>query len=357
MSYTPINKGQTILESTEREAEFERRRGHGVEDAYRENRRQWSDFPQQKYVADYPLHVDVELASVCNLKCPMCYTITDQFKEQVNAKLMDYDLFTKLVDQCAEGGVYSIRLSLRGESFLHKRVLDCIEYAKKKGIKEVSSLTNAHKMDEEQFTKIMHLGLDWLTISVDGMKETYEEIRKPAKFSRLLEKLANFKKIKEEAGMLKPVIKIQTIYPAIVEDPDTFYNTFAPLCDEVASNPLIDYLRLDDEDQILYHEDFSCPQLYQRLTIGADGNVLLCANDEIEEFIVGNVNFQSIHEIWHGPRMNDARTLHAKHRGHLEIEPCRKCYLPRKTEPEVVVVAGKEVILEQYINRTQKIGS
>ncbi|NVJ91187.1 MAG: SPASM domain-containing protein [Methylocystaceae bacterium] len=356
MSYTPINKGQTILEPAEREAEFERRRGYGVEEAYQENRRQWAEFPKQKHIADYPLHVDVELASVCNLKCPMCYTITDHFKEQVNAKLMDYDLFTKIVDECAEGGVYSIRLSLRGESFLHKRVLDCIDYAKKKGIKEVSSLTNAHKMDEKQFTEIMNMGMDWITISVDGMADVYEKIRKPAKFDRLLEKLANFKKIKEEADKIKPVIKIQTIYPAIMEDPDVFYNTFAPLCDEVASNPLIDYLRLDDDDQILYHEDFSCPQLYQRLTIGADGNVMLCANDEIEEFVIGNAQFQTIHEIWHGPRIQEARELHKNHRGHLEIEPCRKCYLPRRTEPETLIIGGEEVILEQYINRTQKIG-
>ena len=357
MSYTPINKGQAILEPAARKAEFERRRGFGVSEEYKENRHQWATFPKDQFVANYPLHVDIELASVCNLKCPMCYTITDHFKKQVNAKLMDYNLFTKIVDECAAGGVYSIRLSLRGESFLHKRILDCIAYAKEKGIKEVSSLTNAVRMDEKQFIQMMEMGLDWLTISVDGMGEVYEEIRKPAKFDRLLEKLANFKKIKKDAGMLKPVIKIQTIFPAIADDPEAFYDTFAPLCDEVASNPLIDYLRLDDDNQILYHEDFSCPQLYQRITIGADGNVMLCANDEIEEHLIGNANIETIHEIWHGLRMKEARQLHKEHRGHKDIEPCRKCYLPRRTEPQTIMVGENEIILEQYINRTQDIGS
>ena len=102
-NYTPINKGQFTLEPPERVARFERKRGFGVEKDYQDNRRQWSEFPEQQYVADYPLHVDIELASICNLKCPMCYTITPQFKEKVNAKLMDYGLYTKLVDECVAG--------------------------------------------------------------------------------------------------------------------------------------------------------------------------------------------------------------------------------------------------------------
>ena len=356
MTYTPINKGQQILESPERIAEFERRRGAGVDEAYRENRRQWADFPTRQHVADYPLHVDIELASVCNLKCPMCYTITQHFKDHVNVMLMKWDLFTKIVDECAAGDVYSIRLSLRGESFLHKKIIDAIRYAKDKGIKEVSSLTNAVRMDEAQFTKIMEAGLDWLTISVDGMGKTYEQIRKPGKFGRLLEKLANFKKIKEAAGRVKPVIKIQSIFPAIADDPQAFHDTFAPISDEVASNPLIDYLRLDDDSQLLYHEDFTCPQLFQRLTIGADGNVMLCANDEIEEFLLGNAKEQTIHQLWHGERMEKARELHRQHRGHHEIEPCRKCYLPRKTEPYEIMVAGQKVVMENYVNRSQVVG-
>lgn len=357
MTYTPINKGQMTFESAERMAEFERHRGHGCEEAYRENRRQWSEYPERQYVADYPSHVDIELASVCNLRCPMCYTITDHFKSKVNTKLMDYGLFTKIVDECAAAGIFSVRLSLRGESFLHKRIVDCIRYAKDKGIEEVSSLTNGVRLDEKMFEEIMEAGIDWLTISVDGMGEVYEKIRAPAKFDRLIEKLTNFKKIKEAAGSVKPVIKVQTIFPAIADDPQAFYDVFAPITDQVASNPLIDYLRLDDENTILYHEDFTCPQLFQRLVIGADGNVMLCANDEIEEYIIGDLNTETIHQVWHGDRINRARELHKAHRGHKEIEPCRKCYLPRRTEPSPIKISDREIVMENYINRPQVVGT
>lgn len=356
MNYTPINKGNVILESPERTAEFEKKRGHGCEDAYAENRRQWSEFPQKQFVADYPLHVDLELASVCNLRCPMCYTITDEFKQQVNAKFMDFDLFTKLVDECAAGGVYSIRLSLRGESFLHKRIIDCIRYAKNKGIQEVSSLTNGVKLDVDMFREVMDAGLDWLTISVDGMGETYNAIRKPGTFDQMVEKLTNFKATKEEAGRVKPVLKVQSIFPAIADAPQAFYETLAPITDMVASNPLIDYLSNDDVNSIKYCKNFSCPQLYQRLTIAADGQVLLCSNDEVNEAVLGDANVQTIHDVWHCDLIEKARAIHKAHRGHIEIEACKKCYIPRATKPETILIDGREVIMDQYINRSQVIG-
>lgn len=357
MSYVPINKGNVILETPGRESLFNEKRGFGHKEAYATNRRQWEEFPKQQHVSPYPLHVDLELASVCNLRCPMCYTITDEFKKKINAKLMDFDLFCRLVDECAEGGVYSIRLSLRGESFLHKKLIDCIRYAKNKGIKEVSSLTNGVKLDEDMFREVMDAGLDWLTISVDGMGETYNKIRKPGTFDRMVEKLTNFKKIKEEASRVKPVIKVQSIFPAIAEDPQAFYDVMAPISDMVASNPLIDYLSNDDVSQIQYCDNFTCPQLFQRLTVAADGQVLLCSNDEVNEAVIGDVHFQTLHEIWHGEPINKVRALHKEHRGHLEIEPCKKCYIPRATRPETIMIDGSKVVMDQYINRSQTIGT
>jgi len=100
----------------------------------------------------------------------------------------------------------------------------------------------------------------------------------------------------------------------------------------VASNPLIDYLRHDTD--IVYEENFTCPQLWERFVIGADGRVMLCGNDELGAHIIGDVNKESIYEIWHGKKMNEARKIHERHNGVKEIEICRHCYLPRKTKTE-----------------------
>lgn len=351
--FIPINKGQFSLETPERVAQFEANRGFGVEEDYKENRRLWTEYAKNQHISNYPLHVDIELASVCNLKCPMCYTISSEFKQKVNTKLMDYELFTKLVDECATGGVYSIRLSFRGESFLHKRIVDCVRYAKQKGIKEVSTLTNGLRLDEEMFRQMMEAGIDWITISFDGLGETYEQIRHPAKYDRAVEKIANYAKIKKEAGQVKPVIKIQSILPAIEQDPQAFYDVFAPITDMVSANPLIDFMQSKRDMPKI--ESFSCPQIYQRLVVGADGLCMMCANDEEGRIIVGDANRQNIHEIWHGAEMTRVREIHRRCAGVAELDACAECYLPLKTYEAEVTVGERTVSAEKYLSGTQKV--
>lgn len=351
--FIPINKGQFTLETPEREAQFEANRGYGVEEEYKENRRLWSMYAIDQHVSDYPLHVDLELASVCNLHCPMCYTISLEFKKKVNTKLMDFELFTKIVDECAAGGVYSIRLSFRGESFLHKRIVDCVRYAKQKGIKEVSTLTNGLRLDEEMFRQMMEAGIDWITISFDGLGDTYETIRHPAKYDIAVQKIASYARIKKDAGRVKPVIKIQSILPAIEKDPQAFYDVFAPITDMVSSNPLIDFLQSKRDMPKI--EGFSCPQIYQRLVVGADGLCMMCSNDEEGRNIVGDANIQSIHEIWHGKEITRVRDIHRRCAGAAEIDACAECYLPLQTKEVQVNVGGRTVVAEKYLSGTQKV--
>lgn len=351
----PINKGNySSFETKEREELFEKYKSEGWEKEYKQYRTDWSKFPNERIVNEYPLLVDLELASVCNLKCPMCYTITDEFKEKVNAKLMDFNLFKKIVDEIGSK-VPALRLSLRGESTLHPKFIECIKYAKDKGIKEISTLTNGSKLELEFFQKMVDAGIDWITISVDGLDEEYEKIRKPLKFKDTLEKIIQMSKYKSENNLHKPVIKIQSLWPAIKKDPSKFYNTFSSITDLIAFNPLIDYLQKDSD--IVYVDNFSCPQLYQRLVIGADGSVMMCSNDEENDHIIGNANNQTVYEIWHGEALNKVREVHKQKDGYKNLDVCKRCYLPRATESsEISEVNGREFDVLNYVNRAQNVG-
>jgi radical SAM protein with 4Fe4S-binding SPASM domain len=351
--YVPINKGNYSMDTAEREVRFEVFKGEGWEKEYADYRREWSELPKRQEVRDYPLLVDLELSSICNLHCPMCYTITDKFKEQVNTTRMDWDLYCKIIDEIG-GKVPALRLSLRGEALLHKRFADCIRYAKSKGIKEVSTLTHGGKLTLPFFEKIVEAGIDWITISADGIGESYERIRKPLKFEALLDKIKAIKKFKEERGLHKPVIKVQGIWPAIRDQAQEYYDTFAPHVDLVAFNPLIDYL--GNDTRIEYLEKFTCPQQYQRLVIGADGLVMKCSNDEENREIIGDANKQSIHELWHSEKMNAVRQLHKRDRGFMESTVCKRCYLPRKTEDEEAEVGDRTFTVKNYVFRIQVVG-
>ena len=353
--YIPINKGHFDLDTPLRNLAFSENLARGWENEYEEYRRLWIDLAKTRQIRDYPLLVDLELSSRCNLNCPMCYTTTEEFLSKVDRKYMDIDLFKKIIDEIA-GKVFAVRLSLRGEATLNLHFVEAVAYAKQKGIKEVSTLTHGKKFSGDFLRKVIDAGIDWITISIDGTGETYNSIRKPLKWEETLGRLKEIKALKNELGVQKPVIKVQGIWPAIRENPTDYYNAIEPYSDLIAYNPLIDYLRHDSE--IIYEENFACPQLYQRLVIGSDGKAMMCSNDEDALSPVGDAYTQSIHEIWHGEPLNHIREVHAKVDGFKDNPVCRACYYPRKAVPdETAVVNDRTVIIENYINRTQNVGS
>ena len=91
--------------------------------------------------------------------------------------------------------------------------------------------------------------------------------------------------------------------------------------------------------------------------VGADGQVMLCGNDEMGAHIVGDVNKDSILDIWHGKKMQKARQIHLNHNGVKEINICKNCQLPRKTIREKSSISGRTVNIDNYINRNQNIGT
>jgi len=285
----------------------------------------------------------------------MCYTTTDEFKKNVLKSIMSFELFKKIIDECTQyDSHYSIRLSWRGEPFLNPHIYDMIRYAKKKGIKEVSTLTHGGFLNPEKFEELVSAGLDWLTISFDGVDEVYEQIRAPLKFEESVEKIRKYHEIKKKRNSVKPIIKVQGVWPAVAKNPEKYFSTFSPITDQVASSPLLDYLRKDTE--IEYIENFTCPVLYQRLTAESNGIVKLCYNDEMGSVDVGDLNTETVYDVWHGKRLQKARKIHEKHMGVKEISPCKFCFYPRKTKRETSSLNDKLLKIDNYTNREQIVG-
>ena len=232
-----------------------------------------------------------------------------------------------------------------------------MQFAKQNGIKEVSTLTHGKKLLGNFLEKLIDAGIDWITVSADGMGEDYNKVRYPLKWEDTISRLKEIKELKEKLGLKKPVVKVQSVWPSIKNYPEEFYKELKPYTDLVAYNPLIDYLRKDSESQIEYIENFSCPQLYQRVVVGSDGKVMLCSMDEEGDHIVGDANLQTIYEIWHGEKMSKAREMHSKKNGFKDIEICKRCCIPRKMEQnETAKIEDREISIYNYTNRAQKVG-
>lgn len=353
-----INSDQICFSSRCETVRFHYRRGRNHLFRYAINRLRWHRYPFWHRVTKMPEHIDLEMSNACNMQCPMCYTTTPEFKQRVERCFLNGDLWRKIIRDAAGGGVFSLRLSWRGESTLHPEFIEAIRYAKSLGICEVSTLTNALNLTPDLIESIVAAGLDWLTVSADGVGSVYESIRKPARFDDLIAKLKAFKDTKKRLKVVKPVIKVQTIWPAIQDNPDEYHRAYSAIVDQVSCNQLVDYLRHDDRSgRIVYRKAFDCPVLYQRLTIASNGFAYLCYNDEYGHHPIADMRTTSIREVWLGRFMREVRCAHRCHRGVEVFTACRHCFLPREKEVlDVVQVGAKKITIDGLQGRVQEVG-
>ena len=289
------------------------------------NRINWYLGPRNTIVTPFPLHVDLESASTCNMNCPMCYR--DQLKETGQ---MDFDLFKKAVDECAANNVFSIRLSWRGETLTHPKIKDMIAYAASK-IKNVSFLTNSFFLDEDMIDCFIKNNLSYVAVSFDGIGNVYESIRHPAEFKKNYQRLATLQKEKEKANTKLPQVRLCTIWPAIKNDPEAYYQTMKEVSDYIVCNPYINF-----KGPMKIKSDFICQYPWERIVIGFNGDAQCCTGWNADDIILGNVHERSIYDMWHSNRMNEIRKLHSEG-CRMELNSCANCRHGSKGDPDISI--------------------
>ncbi|MFC1675844.1 radical SAM/SPASM domain-containing protein [Planctomycetota bacterium] len=302
MREVKINWFQKEIDSSDRTWGFIEKQGNLLK--YLHNRHQWYYYPRMGKVAEFPLHVDIEVSSVCDLACPMCprrHADTSEYGH------MDFELFKKIVDECSEYHLFSARLSWRGESLTHPEFGEFVRYIKvKKKIPNVSFLTNGLKLDDKLSKQLVDCGLDYISFSVDGVGEVYDNIRAPLKFDDVYKKISTLKAIRDKANKKRPQIRVTGLWPAISQNPKEYFDKMTQIADKIVSNPVKDY-RITEETK--FHEDYLCQYPWERLFIGSDGRVQPCSNS-IERLYIGDVNKQKIVDVWKGEEIEKLRSAH-----------------------------------------------
>ncbi len=289
------------------------------------NRLAWHLAPMHRIVTPFPLHVDLESASTCNMRCPMCYRDMLESTGQ-----MDLDLFRALIDECAANDLYSVRLSWRGETLTHPRITEMIAYATAR-IPSVSFLTNAFYIDERVCDCLVEHKVGYVAVSFDGIGEVYETVRAPAKFSESMDRLRLLRRKREQAGSLLPQIRTCTIWPAIRHDPEAYQRTMAEVADYMVKNPYINF-----KGHMVLKEGFVCQYPWERIVVGWDGVGQCCTGWNATDIALGNARDVSIREMWHSATLQEIRRLHHEGR-RIDIGSCRECRHGSQGDPNVSI--------------------
>ena len=361
-----IDEAQHSYDTKDREQRFIKNQFPAPEDRerYRSYRNEWYRRAKEFDPGPAPLAVTCELVSTCNLACKMCYTVTEEFQRSVIGaqRILPWEIVTAVIDECAELKVPSMLFSWRGESLMYRSVYkgktydfgDVLLYARKKGILEITSLTNGHMLSDKLARKIVDAAPNWISFSVDGLEKAYNKIRTPKTprknfngFKHVTENIKNLVRLRNEAEKKCPQVRVNAVYPAIAQNPDEYYTFMKELgVDWITTNELMD-MRGEDVPEESIMENWACQYPFQRLTVSANGILLPCtgAHNEESSLILGryknspqkkvtspngqsqkmNAKEVSIAEAWTSKKLNQIRKLH-KEGKRKQIDPgCRYC--------------------------------
>ena len=289
---------------------------------FNEYRKRWNEWPKSFYVGEYPIFIDIEVTSACNLKCDFCATT---FRGKTIKKgFISFEIIKKIIDEGADNDLFGVKFNIRGEPLLHPQIHEFVKYAKQKNLIDVYFNTNAILLGEDVAKKLIDSGLDRLSISFEGYtKSVYEKYRIGANYEKVLSNIENIQSLKRKLGVEHPKVRIQTVMlPELEETFDEYKKFWAERVDEVG---FLDYKEMKIKKRNIKYP-WACPQIWQRMAIWWDGTILPCNHDDDGLIALGNLKEITIKDAWHSEKLNKIRNAH-KHGEAHNIPACDGCYL------------------------------
>lgn len=289
-------------------------------------------------VLGMPPVVMIEPASICNLRCPLCPSGNGTLSRPRG--FMDMSLYHRIIDQIAPTATMVI-LWNQGESFLHPQFFEMIRYASQKGLITWASTNMNVDFDARQ---LVRSGLDNLIVSVDGSsQESYNRYRINGLLERVLQNTSALRRARVKAGSRSPRIVWQCIVMRHneheIEDIRALAEAFGAdslqlktvqiitredVKNYLPRNPAYSRYRIQGDDFTLRRGVHNrCRRLWTQPVIDSDGVVVPCCFDKDADFPMGNVNRQSIREIWHGTAFQRMRKIILTRR--KSIPMCLNC--------------------------------
>ena len=276
---------------------------------------------KRKRLESMPIEACIGLTNACNARCEMCPNRTSKRK----IGFMPFSTFKKIIDQLKDH-VEIVYLHSDGESLLHPKLFEMIKYSKQQGITTGLS-TNAIVLDKEKSEKIIESGLDYFIISIDATsRKTYLKVKGVDKYDVVVDNVKHFLEIKQDK---KPYTVVQLIeikenskevrqFKQIWKSPNAGIRirpaiSWGGFYKNTTNNPL--------------GPTKACILLWRMVVFFWDGTVAMCCHDILNSCPIGNINKNSIAEIWNGEKMMKYREMHIK-KDYGKISLCKDCDVP-----------------------------
>jgi hypothetical protein len=268
-------------------------------------------YPHYKYHLPLPTVLMIENTNHCNAECVMCPRDTLSRKRG----FMDFGLFEKIIKEASSESRKPVtHLHGFGEPLLDKLLPDKIRLAKDHGITQTYIVSNASRLFPETSRKIIRAGLDKMKISFYGTdEESYNNTMKRLDFKVTLQNIKDFLRIRMELKSETPRLVLQYL-PNETNDSEVakFKSLWGPLIDRQAGDCL----------NVATLHNYGGGRAYNRMgkaivsvcyfpwtsmSVLWDGRVVTCCMDSNGVQVLGDLNTQTVQEVWNGPVLTGVR--------------------------------------------------
>lgn len=255
------------------------------------------------------LYLQVETTNHCNAKCVFCPQ--HQFKEK---GFMTQELYEKIIDEASRlPNLVQFDPMLTGEPFLDRNFMDRLKLARAK-LPDVAIeiYTNGSLFTPDLVHQLAAIPKLRLSVSLNGLSpETREKVMGLKDYWAVVQAF----KLMDRLGMKYRATMVA--YPDISQGEITAFI-------EAGGSAI----RYQSWAGIQYPYErrrwTQCPRAINQMTVLYTGVVCLCCFDPFGEVNFGDLNEQTIEEVWKTSRHQEYQLRHKEGRGH-ELPKCDAC--------------------------------
>ncbi|GMV98959.1 MAG: hypothetical protein AMXMBFR84_00990 [Candidatus Hydrogenedentota bacterium] len=262
-------------------------------------------------LTDGPPRVQIQTQAGCNGRCVFCPNEELLATDMPHGK-MSWELFTKIIDELATMPPRRIGLYMMNEPLSDKRMPEFVRYVSEKIPSTKSQIiTNGTALNETMAEALIDAGLKELKCSLQSLDpETNKQIM-GYESTKVIENCINFKKaLKRKRSKLEFRVSMVVQKSNVDDIPKIrkFWDRHRVRLVTSALENRGGNIKAASEMNIGEMKSMgNCIRPSRDLMILYNGDVPLCCVDWFRTTILGNVERQSIREVWHGDAVQRIR--------------------------------------------------
>lgn len=286
---------------------------------YQHYRTAWED--AFRSTPPIPLNIDIELSATCNLRCGFCFLQDPKYQTIKHTPSMPHHLAVEAIYQAYTLGVPAIKLNWRGESTLHPKFTKITELAASFEFHEIICNTNGN-CPEEAIDGLM--ACTKVIFSLDSMdKGQYESMRKGGKIRDIMRTINILIEKGHKNIHVRRVITKENQDEDFVQIAKSAWKSFVNVSEHYCMDRNSDKkMQLSSKNQ---KARTYCGYPSQRLVVASNGDIFPCCVDYFGEMKLGNIQYNSLYEVWNSKKLNSLRrNLKINNQGEWSNQ-CKNC--------------------------------